>query len=197
MLKKLSKNKLQDRIKKFIDSIVGIDEQQQMAMAVKAFRVKIKKDIYYIGRAQISDVEEILEIQKLVYDGKIPWDEKIFNSELNRKKDRLYLVVRQKDKLIGFIGSSYSRGMHDMHVTNIAVLPEWQNKGIGKFLINFIMGKAEQLNAKQVSLEVRKSNDKAQKVYNDLGFKTDGVLNKYYLDNKEDAVKMIVKLAGN
>ncbi|CAH0418793.1 ribosomal protein S18-alanine N-acetyltransferase [Periweissella ghanensis] len=195
MLKKLTKEQLHKKFKQLFNNIIGVNEQQQAAMAMKAYQVKINDEMYYVGRAQVSDIDEILDIERAVYDGATPWNKQAFTSELHRKHDRLYLVIRKDDQLIAFIGSSYSRGTQDMHITNVAVLPVWQRRGIGSFLLNVIIDKARQIHATQVSLEVRVSNTKAQRVYSDLGFESLGVSAGYYFGDHEDALKMALKLS--
>lgn len=197
MLKKLNKNQFQKKIKQLFDAIMGVDELQQAALAVKACQVKIKGELYYICRAQVSDIDEILDVEKAVYNGDTPWNKKAFNSELRRKHDRLYLVVRKNDQLIAFIGANYSRNINDMHITNIGVLPEWQRRGIATFLLHVIFDKAQDLHANQISLEVRASNLKAQKVYQDLGFISYGISAGYYFGDHEDAIKMALKITEN
>ncbi|QBO37482.1 ribosomal-protein-alanine N-acetyltransferase [Periweissella cryptocerci] len=182
------------QIYKWYKNIMATDEQQKAAMNVKAHRVTINDVLYYVGRAQVSDIKEILDVERAVYDGQTPWNEKAFASELRRKSDRLYLVVRKNDRMVAFIGSSYSRGAKDLHVTNIAVLPEWQRKGIATFLLNTIIHKATKIDAKQVSLEVRASNEKAQKTYASLGFESHGVQAGYYFGDHEDAIDMVLPL---
>lgn len=194
MLKKLSKERIQKKFKRLVDTIMGVDELQQAAMAMKAYQVEIESEPYYIGRAQVSDINEILDIERAVYNGATPWNNQAFMSELYRKHDRLYLVVRKDDQLVAFIGSSYSRGTKDMHITNIAVLPVWQRRGIATFLLQVIIDKARQIHAEQVSLEVRISNIKAQKVYQDLGFTSRGISAGYYFGDHEDALRMALTL---
>lgn len=190
MLKKLTKEQLHKKFKQLFNSIVGVDEQQQAALAMKAYQVNINEVKYYVGRAQVSDIDEILDIERAVYDGATPWNKQAFTSELHRKHDRLYLVIRKNDQLLAFIGSSYSRATQDMHITNVAVLPAWQRRGIGSFLLNVIIDKARQINAQQVSLEVRVSNMQAQRVYHELGFESQGISAGYYFGDHEDALKM-------
>ncbi|CAH0417161.1 ribosomal protein S18-alanine N-acetyltransferase [Periweissella fabaria] len=190
MLKKLTKEQLHKKFKQLFNSIVGVDEQQQAALAMKAYQVNINEVKYYVGRAQVSDIDEILDIERAVYDGATPWNKQAFTSELHRKHDRLYLVIRKNDQLLAFIGSSYSRATQDMHITNVAVLPAWQRRGIGSFLLNVIIDKARQINAQQVSLEVRVSNTQAQRVYHELGFESQGISAGYYFGDHEDALKM-------
>lgn len=61
-----------------------------------------------MARAQVADVPEILQVEQQVY-GATPWNESAFVQEIRRQRDRLYLVVRQNDKLLGFAGCSFDR----------------------------------------------------------------------------------------
>jgi ribosomal-protein-alanine N-acetyltransferase len=47
-----------------------------------------------------------------------------------------------------------------------------------------------------VTLEVRKSNLAAQKLYESMGFLTTGVRKGYYSDDGEDALAMTLELAA-
>lgn len=183
-----------NKIHKWYKQVMVTDEQRKAVMEIKAHRVTINDVLYYVGRAQVSDIKEILDIERAVYNGETPWNERAFASELHRKSDRLYLVVRKNDQMVAFIGSSYSRGSKDLHVTNIAVLPEWQRKGIATFLLNTIIQKATNIHAKQVSLEVRASNEQAQKTYASLGFESHGVQAGYYFGDHEDAIDMVLPI---
>ncbi|MBM7544644.1 ribosomal protein S18-alanine N-acetyltransferase [Periweissella beninensis] len=194
MLKKFKTEDIRRKLRRITQQLTGFDEQQVNAMAIKADRVTINNVLYYMGRAQVSDIQEILDIERAVYNGKTPWNDKAFARELHRKADRLYLVIRKADQMIAFIGASFSRSTGDMHITNIAVLPVWQGQGIGTFLLNTIIAKAKMIKASQLSLEVRISNVKAQQVYKNLGFTSQGIKAGYYFGDHEDALDMTLQI---
>ena len=52
---------------------------------------------------------------------------------------------------------------------------------------------AKRLGAKTMTLEVRVSNEVAQKLYRKYGFQHGGIRKRYYTDNHEDALVMWVK----
>jgi ribosomal-protein-alanine N-acetyltransferase len=56
------------------------------------------------------------------------------------------------------------------------------------------MEKALQQGAKTMTLEVRMSNEPAQRLYRKLGFLNGGIRKRYYTDNYEDALVMWVNL---
>ncbi|AYM03797.1 ribosomal protein S18-alanine N-acetyltransferase [Levilactobacillus yiduensis] len=168
---------------------------REEAMDVKNHRVDIREVTYFVAKALFTDIPEMIEIERAVYAGKAPWDSTAFANELRREKDRLYLVIRKEDKLLAFIGSTFDERTRDAHITNIAVLPDYQNRGLGRFLLETMIKKARKLNYKSVSLEVRVSNQNAQKLYRDLDFEQTGIKRGYYFGDHEDAADMTLYLA--
>lgn len=135
---------------------------REETLGVKNHQVEVKGATYFVAKALFTDIPEMIEIERAVYAGKAPWDSTAFANELRRERDRLYLVVRKNDQLLAFIGCTFDDRTQDAHITNIAVLPDFQGKGLGRFLLNIMIDKAQQLNYKTVSLEVRISNQQAQ-----------------------------------
>ncbi|WP_367295283.1 ribosomal protein S18-alanine N-acetyltransferase [Levilactobacillus yonginensis] len=167
---------------------------REEAMDVKNHRVEIRDVTYFVAKALFTDIPEMIEIEKAVYAGKAPWDSTAFANELRREKDRLYLVVRKDDRLLAFIGSTFDDRTRDAHITNIAVLPEFQSRGLGRFLLGVMIKKARQMGYKSVSLEVRVSNQNAQKLYRELNFEQSGIKRGYYFGDHEDAADMTLYL---
>lgn len=170
---------------------------REETMDVKNHRVDIHGVTYFVAKALFTDIPEMIEIERAVYSGQAPWDSTAFANELRREKDRLYLVIRKNDKLLAFIGSTFDERNRDAHITNIAVLPEYQSKGLGRFLLGIMIRKARKLNYKTVSLEVRVSNQNAQRLYRDLQFEQTGIKRGYYFGDHEDAADMVLFLNEN
>ena len=78
----------------------------------------------------------------------------------------------------------------EAHVTTIAVRPRFRGRGYGELLLISLIEAAMDINARWLTLEVRVSNDVAQKLYQKYGFHGEGVRKKYYSDNNEDALIM-------
>ncbi|PWF99398.1 ribosomal protein S18-alanine N-acetyltransferase [Levilactobacillus bambusae] len=164
------------------------------AVDIKNHDVRIRDVDYFLAKAMFTDIPEMLGIERAVYAGQTPWNERAFASELRRENDRLYLVLRRHDRLLAFIGCSFDLHATDAHITNIAVVPDYQNRGLGHFLMGVMIKKARQLNYKTVSLEVRVSNQRAQDLYESLGFEKVGIKKGYYFGDHEDAVDMVLTL---
>ena len=178
--------------KKFVNTAHLMKKEH---LNIKNHIVKINGDKFYLAKAMVTDIPEMVAIERDVYNGKAPWTDEAFLPELKPRLDRFYLLLRQEDELVAFIGSSLNDKQGDCHISNVAVKPEYQERGLGYFLIAKIIKKARQLNYKTVSLEVRISNVKAQRLYSDLGFKQVGVKKGYYDGDHEDAVDMVLDLS--
>ncbi len=84
---------------------------------IKNHDVEINGTEYFLAKAMIPDIPEILGIERAVYGGQTPWDERAFRTELMRKNDRLYLVLRRNDWLVA------SLAVHSMIIPGIVTLP--------------------------------------------------------------------------
>jgi ribosomal-protein-alanine N-acetyltransferase len=81
----------------------------------------------------------------------------------------------------------------EAHVTTIAVDPAHRRRGVGELLLNGLIDQAYELGAAMITLEVRVSNDAAQRLYLKYGFTVVGARRRYYTDNGEDALLMSIE----
>lgn len=88
----------------------------------------------------------------------------------------------------GYVGMWFMAG--EAHITAIAVKEEYRGCGIGELLLMGSVELATLRKAKEVTLEVRVTNDLAQSLYKKYGFSVAGVRKRYYTDNNEDAYIM-------
>jgi [ribosomal protein S18]-alanine N-acetyltransferase len=132
-------------------------------------------------------LRQILPIEQQLYPR--PWTIGIFHGELDGARDghRYYLVAKSRGDVVGYGGMLYS--MEDAHITNVAVNPTMQRRGIGRVLMVALVDKAIDHGSVNLSLEVRVSNKAAQELYRQFGFAPAGVRPRYY-ENVEDAIIM-------
>jgi ribosomal-protein-alanine N-acetyltransferase len=81
----------------------------------------------------------------------------------------------------------------EAHITNIAVREDCRGQGIGETLTKALIQYAANLGVQYMTLEVRKSNLIAQGMYQALGFETLSVRKRYYPDDQEDALLMVLR----
>ncbi|WP_057829549.1 ribosomal protein S18-alanine N-acetyltransferase [Liquorilactobacillus cacaonum] len=181
-------SRLLKKFNKLLDYCFNHFEDTSLAFDNK--RIIISNREFLLCRALVPDVAEMTQLQKLVYLEDNSWDEEIFESELRNEKSKLYLIMRQNDQLVAFIGASFNQNTRDAHISNVAVKPDFQDHGLGKFLIETMITCARYNNYSSLSLETRLSNIRAQKLYSIIGFKNIGIKKAYYQSNHEDAVNM-------
>lgn len=155
-------------------------------------KIVIKNFEFDLMPAQVADLADIIALQENVYQGETQWPLEVFTEELQRTNDRLYVILRQPEtgSLVALIGCAFRMGIHEVHITNIMVAPHWQNRGIGTFLVMYMMTIAQQLDFHRMSLEVRVSNVSAKKLYERLGFQVVRRKTHYYGEDDEDAFDM-------
>lgn len=132
-------------------------------------------------------LRRIMQIEEQVYPR--PWTHRTFVSELAnmRHGDRHYIVAYVDDVLVGYGGLMFSGD--DAHITNIAVDPEWQKRGVATEIMIDLSLEAHARGCEALTLEVRHTNTAAQELYRRFGFVPAGIRRKYY-ENRDDAIIM-------
>lgn len=151
-------------------------------------QVMIDDQPFYLARASQSDIPALIDIERSVYGGKTPWDRWAFASELSKRRTSIYLVLCQGSEVVAFVGAWFST--NETHITNIAVRPSFQKRGIGHFLVHEVVALARDYPSQKITLEVRTGNTGAQSVYRRMGFKVVKTRRNYYVQEKEDAFSM-------
>lgn len=136
-----------------------------------------------INKMNDSHVCQIAELEKLCFND--PWSEKSIASELDNRLS-CWLVALDGDTVVGYVGSQTVLGETDM--MNIAVHPDYRNKGIATDLIEGLIETLTKQGSHSLMLEVRATNEPAKNLYNKLGFEAVGIRKNYYRNPKEDAL---------
>ena len=133
-----------------------------------------------IIRMNASHVAAVAELEKQNFSE--PWPEIAVRSELTNKL-ALWLVALEDGEVVGYVGSQTVLQEADM--MNIAVADTHRRRGIARMLVEELI---RQLDAYQLTLEVRASNAPAIALYEKLGFTQVGLRKNYYHKPKEDAL---------
>ena len=134
---------------------------------------------------ETRDLPSAMEIDALSLPR--PWSAAIWRGELSSPYG-LYLVIEDRGEVFGQIGVRHILG--ELHITTIAVRPEYRRRGHARALIGAAL--AAFPDASHVHLEVRPTNVEAITLYESLGFRETGRRPRYYGD--EDAVLMTLNL---
>jgi ribosomal-protein-alanine N-acetyltransferase len=131
-----------------------------------------------------SDLSAVSRLEEEVYPQ--PWSLRVFQDEL-RARNRSYLVLEDREgTLVGYGGLLVVDG--DAHITTLAVDPEVRRRRLGTRTMLALVDEAFAIGAEHLTLEVRMSNEAAQRLYARFGFAPVGLRKNYYRD--EDALVM-------
>jgi ribosomal-protein-alanine N-acetyltransferase len=133
--------------------------------------------------------EDLPAVEAIEHEGfSLPWPKDAFAHELENALAR-YLVLVEDGVVAAYGGMWMILGSAE--ITSISTAPWARRRGYGERLLRALMTLAyEELEITEMTLEVRVSNLPAQALYTKLGFVTEGKRDKYYEDNKEDALIM-------
>ena len=136
-----------------------------------------------IQKMTVSHVSQVAELEKICFSD--PWSEPSIASELNNPL-ALWLVATEEGRVVGYVGSQTVMGETDM--MNVAVHPDFRRQGIAEGLVEELVSELKRLESGCLTLEVRASNEPAQKLYEKLGFFQIGKRPNYYRNPREAAL---------
>ena len=141
---------------------------------------------------QISDLPKVLEIEQDLFPSDA-WTEQLFLSELAEvPSSRAVSVIEIADQIIGYASLRFVGREGD--VNTIAIAREFQGKGFGKLLLDWMLETAKLNGVKELFLDVRADNQAAIGLYLKEGFDQIDIRRNYY-DHKIDALVMRKKLS--
>ena len=139
-----------------------------------------------IRLAEIKDIPRILEIEKECFIK--PWSEKDILYELNENPVNYFYVLLDKELIIGFI--NFWITFDSATIAQIAIAKAYQGQHLADLLMKEMIDDCFAKKVISITLEVRKSNQKAINLYSKHGFKQI-VTKPHYYDDGEDAIYMV------
>lgn len=142
-----------------------------------------------IRRAQPADIPQIVAIERIAFID--PWDENTLRESLDYYP-YTFFVARYNEDLAGFVAAGFEDTGEELygHIMNLAVVPEYQRRGIGRHLIRRLEREFLLAGVSAIQLEVRVTNTGAQEFYRRLGYREIFQIACYYA-NGEDALIMM------
>lgn len=150
------------------------------------FQSRMRESIE-IREACMADLDPILAIEQASFEH--PYSRKFLRYLLS-SDETLNLVADTGRRVIGY--SSLRIEGKIAHLLSIAVYPQKRRRGIGSQLMQNIQERLKHT-CERLLLEVRQSNQGAQKFYEKLGLQMQGRKREYY-ENGEDAIIYITSL---
>ncbi len=169
---------------------------------------------YAIRPMEPGDIPSVVAIDRLSFP--TPWSASSYAYELKRRNVSLFYVLlrpdsdgdsppkrgwrrwlysatgrRTQSRVIGYLGIRL-RGS-GTHISTLAIHPGWRGKGLGELLLLTAIEQSAKMGRSVITLEVRPSNQIAQRLYQKYGFRFTGVHEGYYRDG-ENAWLMAVEI---
>ncbi len=133
----------------------------------------------------MEDCRRAAELESRIFGGDA-WTEEDFRESLCCDY-AVYVVARDgdEDRLTACAGVRNMCG--DGDITNVMVDEAYRRRGIAEHLLRYLMKEGEAIGVRNFTLEVRRSNIPAIRLYEKLGFVSEGVRPGFYDAPKEDA----------
>lgn len=148
-------------------------------------------DIYQVKAADPSHISELIMIGNET--GLSPWSAQNYLDEMKREDSVILKISDDNNQTSGFIcGRIPHSEPKEAEIFNIAVSPEFRGKG--QLLLDEFLAICGRRKVRKIWLEVRASNNKAQKFYSKNGFVPNGIRRNFYSNPVEDAVLMCLNV---
>jgi len=166
-----------------------------------------------------GDLEAVARLEGELF-GAEAWSRDLLAAELAASHgpmaDRRYVVVESEEsdgdgdaydpadcavgtgshgpRLLGYAGLYHAGGLTSADLLTIATVPAARGRGIASLMLTELVSTAREVSCPDVLLEVRQSNEAAQRLYTRHGFVPIGRRRRYYQVPPEDAVVMRLTL---
>ena len=136
-------------------------------------------------------LDEVVAVESRAYDH--PWTRGNFSDSVRSGYEAQALVAGET--LLGYFVAM--KGVDEVHLLNLTVAPEHQSQGWGRLMLDAVALWARGEGAQWLWLEVRVSNERAQRLYERYGMRRVGERKGYYPAGpagREDAIVMSYRL---
>ncbi len=142
-------------------------------------------------QATPEDAQLLTDMENVCFHD--PWNFNMVFSELLEPASTYWILLDDEGTPSGYVG--YYHVLDEMHIMNVAVMPDKRRRGYGSLIIKRLLTEAYANKINAVTLEVRSGNVGARKLYEKFGFVCAGIRPHYYMDG-EDAAIYWLRLGG-
>ncbi|EGV42510.1 GNAT family N-acetyltransferase [Bizionia argentinensis JUB59] len=144
-----------------------------------------------IHKVKLEDLETIIAIEQHVFNTD-SYPAFVIRQLFDISRD-YFLVAKENDKIFGYIIGGLSTNEQKGWILSLGVHQKGRGKGLGKKLTEGLIEVLKAKNPKEIALTVYSDNVSAIKIYKDLGFEGEEILDNYFLDN-EDRIVMALPI---
>lgn len=141
---------------------------------------------YSIARlVEVDDLAEVAALEAASFSN--PWTGDMLARELrNADVARIYVLRGPDSRIVGFCACWFVAD--ELHINTLAVAAERRRQGLATRLLYFVFAEAAAAGVRRATLEVRRSNEAALRLYQRLGFTVKAVRPRYYRHPEEDGL---------
>lgn len=134
-------------------------------------------------------LDSLVSLERLCFSE--PWTRAGLAAELC-SSSAVFAVAEVRGETAGYAGMH--RVLDECYIDNVAVFPQFRRRGVARALMEYLIGRAREKDARFLTLEMRASNSAAAALYGKLGFRKAGRRNDFYRAPREDALLMTLFL---
>lgn len=190
----------ENRLKKYDEVLPDYMRIPEAEAKLKAGLIGVKKNEknnYYVRTATPEDADIIAEMATKYLTHS--WGASEIRKDMEKNPNSRYFVVvrsgkalpgqayRGESDVVGYI--SYWTVLAEGEIHDVVVTEEFRRRGLGRKLVNHMLRTGRHEGICDFTLEVRSRNEAAIKLYEEFGFRSEGIRKGYY-DNEDDAVIM-------
>jgi len=146
-----------------------------------------------IDPAQAKHAPAIARLHARLFD--VPWSESSIRQMVDDASTIAFLALAHAGEPVGFaIGRTAA---DEAELLSIGVDPAWQNRGIGRLLVEALCKTSQRAPARRLYLEVAADNLPALRLYTTLGGQKIGLRKAYYERPERpaaDAINLVIPL---
>lgn len=139
-----------------------------------------------------ADLDAVLDIDRESFSS--PWTRSMYEQDLANEQSRVFVARLPGIPVAGYCSTWLI--LDEVHINNVAVRLSCRRLGIGRALVTHVLMDGVARGAKAATLEVRRANESARKLYENLGFRERGVRPKYYDHPVDDALILWAEIQG-
>jgi ribosomal-protein-alanine N-acetyltransferase len=138
-----------------------------------------------VERAWEVDLDAVAALEADAFTN--PWTRDMLQRELRQSEVARVYVLRLPGQPVAAFCTCWVI-YDELHINTIAVDRSRRRQGLATALMRYVLEDAARGGAVRATLEVRRSNDAAQQLYQRLGFQVSAVRHRYYTQPEEDAL---------
>ena len=165
-----------------------------LAITIKT-KLTTRRTSISFSKLTLFEIPSLLSIEERNSD--YPWTQPQFTSSLENNNNLCYCLTLE-GRTIGYLIAMLAKDSTD--ILNIGIDPDFQRKGYGTALLNYLIEELRIRDIYEILLEVRVGNKSAIHFYKKQGFKEISVRKDYYMNNsnkrsqREDGIIMRIEI---